>query len=59
MSNTILINAAMALIQEMKALTFSPLTYDGENNEAVDEWTDGYNAALDDMRDIIYKHFPT
>lgn len=59
MSNTILINEVMALVTELKRLRLDPLTYDGENNDYVDDYTAGYNAALEDMRDIIRKYFPT
>lgn len=59
MSNTIIINAVMAFVQELKDLRLSPLTYDGENNDEVDAYTAGYNAALEDIRDIIDKYFPT
>lgn len=59
MSNTILINAVMALLTDLKELSLEPLTYDGENNDYVDDYTAGYNAALEDMRDILRKYFPT
>lgn len=59
MSNTILINAVMALLTDLKELSLDPLTYDGENNDYVDDYTAGYNAALEDMRDILRKYFPT
>ena len=59
MSNTILINAVMALLTDLKELSLEPLTYDGENNDEVDSFTAGYNAALEDMRDILRKYFPT
>lgn len=59
MSNTILINEVMALVTELKRLRLDPLTYDGENTDYVDDYTAGYNAALEDMRDIIRKYFPT
>lgn len=58
MSNTILINAVMALLTDLKELSLEPLTYDGENNDEVDNFTAGYNAALEDMRDILHKYFP-
>lgn len=58
-TNTIVINEVMAFVTDLKNLKLDPLTYDGENNELVDEYTAGYNAALEDMRDIIRKYFPT
>lgn len=45
--------------KELKELSLEPLTYDGENNDEVDSFTAGYNAALEDMRDIIQKYVPT
>lgn len=57
MSNTILINAVMALLTDLKELSLEPLTYDGENNDEVDAYHAGYNAALEDMRDIIHKYY--
>lgn len=58
MSNTLLINEVMALVTELKQLRLDPLTYDGENTDEVDSFTAGYNAALEDMRDILHKYFP-
>lgn len=58
MSNTILINEVMAMVTALKRLRLDPLTYDGENNDYVDDYTAGYNAALEDMRDILHKYFP-
>lgn len=48
----------LTLVEELKGLRLSPLTYDGENNNEVDNFTAGYNTALEDMRDIIHKYFP-
>lgn len=41
------------IIAEVRSLRLSPMTCDGENNTEVDAYHDGYDAALDDMRDIL------
>ena len=48
----------LELLTDLKQLKLDPLTYDGENNDEVDSFTAGYNAALEDMRDILHKYFP-
>lgn len=58
-STTFTADEVMELVTELKRLRLDPLTYDGENTDEVDNFTEGYNAALEDMRDIIRKYFPT
>ena len=40
-------------IRDVKDIRLSPLTYDGENNDEVDAYHAGYNAALEDVRSHI------
>jgi hypothetical protein len=45
--------ACERVVEQLRGLSAPSLCCDGENNDEVDQFRDGYTSALDDMRDIL------
>ena len=45
--------ACETVVEQLRGLRAPSLCCDGENNDDVDHFRDGYTSALDDMRDIL------